>query len=212
MVRYVNVRDRYYQREYHHFGFGPRMNDTPLVIMWPNEDGSVTLSQRQASGHTAPVPVASPPHTATVSSLTDLSDEISPILAFDIPQDAHDDGDGTMIWAFGVTRPDPPADADLVQHQDAGTFVLEARKHGDDGDSDDAPSSPMPSTSSHPTSSSLALALSSSGAAVSSSSAPPGLSATSPAPPILYCKLIAITFRYKLIVISVTDATTGLYI
>lgn len=48
-----------------------------------------------------------------------------------------------MIWAYGVTRPDPDPDADLVQHLDAGSFVLAARKHDGegDGDEDDGPSS-----------------------------------------------------------------------
>ena len=54
-------------------GFGSQMANTPMVIMWPNSDGSVTLSQRQATGRVAPAVVTSPPRVATVSSSqTDL--------------------------------------------------------------------------------------------------------------------------------------------
>ena len=42
------------------------MQDTPLVIVWPNADGSVTLSQRQAPGRVEPTPVPVPPRKATL--------------------------------------------------------------------------------------------------------------------------------------------------
>lgn len=35
-----------------------------MVIMWPNRDGSVTLSQRTATGHSEPKVDSSPPRTA----------------------------------------------------------------------------------------------------------------------------------------------------
>ena len=35
-------------------GFGDSMTTSQMVIMWPNKDGSVTLSQRTASSHTQP--------------------------------------------------------------------------------------------------------------------------------------------------------------
>ena len=35
-------------------GFGDSMTTSQMVIMWPNKDGSVTLSQRKASSHTQP--------------------------------------------------------------------------------------------------------------------------------------------------------------
>lgn len=47
------------------------MANTPMVIMWPNSDGSTTLSQRQASAEVMPTVVASPPRVAImVASLT----------------------------------------------------------------------------------------------------------------------------------------------
>lgn len=41
--------------------------DTPMVIMWPNSDGSITLSQRQAPSEIMPTLVANPPKVATVA-------------------------------------------------------------------------------------------------------------------------------------------------
>ena len=53
-------------------GFGGQMSNTPLVILWPNSNGTVTLSTRQASGHVQPTPVASPPRVPRVSNRTNL--------------------------------------------------------------------------------------------------------------------------------------------
>jgi hypothetical protein len=41
------------------------MTDSAMVIMWPNRDGSVTLSQRAAAGHVQPTVVQNPPRVAT---------------------------------------------------------------------------------------------------------------------------------------------------
>jgi Cytochrome domain of cellobiose dehydrogenase len=41
------------------------MTGSAMVIMWPNTDGSVTLSQRAATGHIMPTVVANPPRVAT---------------------------------------------------------------------------------------------------------------------------------------------------
>src|SRR5258706_6576162 len=40
------------------------MTTSQMVIMWPNKDGSVTLSQRKASSHTQPQLDRSPQRTA----------------------------------------------------------------------------------------------------------------------------------------------------
>jgi hypothetical protein len=42
------------------------MIHTHSVIMWNNEDGSTTLSQRYASRYAEPRPVSDPPRVATV--------------------------------------------------------------------------------------------------------------------------------------------------
>lgn len=38
-----------------------------MVIMWPNKNGTVTLSQRQAGGRIMPTVVRNPPRNATLS-------------------------------------------------------------------------------------------------------------------------------------------------
>jgi hypothetical protein len=59
-------------------GFGTQMINTPMVIMWPNADGTVTLSQRQAGGYSMPTVVNAPPRVATLQST--LSTASSPSL------------------------------------------------------------------------------------------------------------------------------------
>jgi len=54
-----------------HRGFGTSMIGTPMVIMWSNEGGNITLSQRQASGHIEPTVVAEPKRVASLAQ--DLS-------------------------------------------------------------------------------------------------------------------------------------------
>ena len=46
-------------------GFGTQMTDARMVIMWSNSDGTVTLSQRTATGLIEPVMDPSPPRKAT---------------------------------------------------------------------------------------------------------------------------------------------------
>ena len=48
----------------HFSGFGTSMTNSQMVIMWPNKDGSVTLSQRKASSHTQPQLDPAPQRTA----------------------------------------------------------------------------------------------------------------------------------------------------
>lgn len=43
------------------------MANSPMVIMWANADGSVTLSQRTAPGEIMPTVDLSPPRIATLS-------------------------------------------------------------------------------------------------------------------------------------------------
>lgn len=50
-----------------------------MVIMWLNTDGTMTLSQREATGHMMPTRVASPTNVATaVSSLSTVSQYHNP--------------------------------------------------------------------------------------------------------------------------------------
>ncbi|KAI0085480.1 hypothetical protein BDY19DRAFT_449511 [Irpex rosettiformis] len=127
-------------------GFGPRMDEAPLVVLWPNEDGSVTLSQRVADGHVPPQLDPDPPRVATISAHVDLSSDTSPILAFDIPNDNNTSQ--SLIWAFGVARPAPDVASNIDQHLDAGAFSLDLLKHGgkEEGEGEDGTSSSPSST------------------------------------------------------------------
>ncbi|OCH95655.1 hypothetical protein OBBRIDRAFT_720305 [Obba rivulosa] len=109
-------------------GFGTRMQNTPMVILWPNTNGSVTLSQRQATGEVEPLPVASPPRRArlVLQNYVRLPADVVPTLAFDIAK--NDDTVQQLIWAFGITPPDPDASANIEQHLDAGQFSLNLTK------------------------------------------------------------------------------------
>ncbi|KAL7283201.1 hypothetical protein ACG7TL_002628 [Trametes sanguinea] len=110
-------------------GFGAQMAGTPMVIMWRNADGSVTVSQREATGLVEPVPVVSPARRATLSRLSgpNSSPENSPILAFDIPSDGAN-ATQSLIWAFGITIPGADPASNIEQHLDAGTFTLNLTK------------------------------------------------------------------------------------
>lgn len=46
-------------------GFGTIMADSAMIIMWPNSDGSVTMSQRNATGLVEPLVDPLPPRVAT---------------------------------------------------------------------------------------------------------------------------------------------------
>jgi len=58
-------------------GFGSQMVNTPMVIMWSNSDGTITLSQRQAQREVMPTVVANPPRVATLNAaLSNVSGQI----------------------------------------------------------------------------------------------------------------------------------------
>jgi hypothetical protein len=47
-------------------GTGSQMAGSSMVVVWPNTDGTVTVSQRTATGNVQPVLVSSPPSIATL--------------------------------------------------------------------------------------------------------------------------------------------------
>jgi len=104
-------------------GFGQQMANSPMVIMWPNSDGSVTLSQRQAPAEVTPTVVSNPPRTATPQpSLSSLSGSY-PKLVYTIP--ANSDVSQGIIWAFSNQNPGSSAvDAAIVQHLNSGPTQL----------------------------------------------------------------------------------------
>lgn len=42
------------------------MSGSPIVVVWPNSDGTFTLSQRMATGHVMPEVDSNPPRVATM--------------------------------------------------------------------------------------------------------------------------------------------------
>lgn len=99
------------------------MANSPMVIMWPNSDGSITLSQRKTSAEVMPTVDPNPPRTATLqTSLSSLTGS-NPKLVYTIPADSETTQG--IIWAFGNVNPDDKAvDATLVQHLLSGPTQL----------------------------------------------------------------------------------------
>ncbi|TEB38159.1 hypothetical protein FA13DRAFT_727346 [Coprinellus micaceus] len=104
-------------------GFGSQMTGTPMVIMWANSDGSITLSQRQASREVEPSVVSSPPRVATLQDSLSVATGSNPKFVYTIP--ANSDTQQTIIWAWSSIQPSSSApDARLVQHTAQGTMSL----------------------------------------------------------------------------------------
>ncbi|KAH8833608.1 hypothetical protein DL96DRAFT_1577712 [Flagelloscypha sp. PMI_526] len=119
-------------------GFGKRMTKSPMVILWPTSNGSITLSQRYAMSHSEPNPSHNPPSIATVSdpiSVSWLTDNRT-TMSFAIP--VHEKlfknaSAVEMIWAYGRRRPTPEDDpnAHLWFHYKTGHVVLDLTKQLD---------------------------------------------------------------------------------
>ncbi|KAF8161057.1 hypothetical protein B0H34DRAFT_699258 [Crassisporium funariophilum] len=108
-------------------GFGRQMTNTPMVIMWTNIDGSVTLSQRSASREEMPTVVANPPRVAALSMGLSVVSTTTPQLAFIIP--TNGDSSQSVIYAYGSSAPSSSAvDATLLQHVDYGVLQLNLAK------------------------------------------------------------------------------------
>jgi hypothetical protein len=61
------------------------MANSPMVIMWTNSDGSITLSQREAPAEVMPTLVNNPPNVATLdTALSDAKDTSNTKFAFNI--------------------------------------------------------------------------------------------------------------------------------
>lgn len=109
-------------------GFGSHMVGSPMVIMWPNPDGSITISQRQAKSESLPAVVANPPRAATVSKDLSAASGQQPKLAYTIPADTNMQPE--LIWAFGTDTPSSSngATATFQQHLSMGTISLDLTK------------------------------------------------------------------------------------
>lgn len=96
-------------------GFGQVMKDAPMVMLWKSSNGSIVLSQRTASGHVKPTPVAQPPRTAAIAAAESSPLASQPIFAFSIPT-SGDASSQQLIWAASSTNPGDSADADVAFH------------------------------------------------------------------------------------------------
>ncbi|KAJ7762511.1 hypothetical protein B0H16DRAFT_1529050 [Mycena metata] len=107
-------------------GFGTQMSNAPMVIMWGNSDGSVTLSQRQAPAEVMPTVAASPPRVATKSTTLSTTSG-NAAFVYTIP--ANTDTKQSLIFAFGAQNPgSSDAAATLLQHLDEGLIQLDLTK------------------------------------------------------------------------------------
>ncbi|OBZ70665.1 hypothetical protein A0H81_09410 [Grifola frondosa] len=108
-------------------GFGTTMAGSPMVIMWPNSDNSITLSQRLATGEIMPIVDSNPPRAATLQeSLSDLAGS-TPTMVYTIP--ANSDTQQNIIWAFGTTNPDDSSpSANLLMHIMSGPTSIDLTK------------------------------------------------------------------------------------
>jgi len=115
-------------------GFGRKMNNTHMVIMWPNEDGTTTLSQRKAIGHVEPLPVADPPRVATLLTpkITAWHPANSTTFAFQVPANktllASAEPVERLIWAYAKSRPAKFSWSVLTEHYRAGFLRLNFTK------------------------------------------------------------------------------------
>ncbi|KAJ3563308.1 hypothetical protein NP233_g9019 [Leucocoprinus birnbaumii] len=111
-------------------GFGQQMTNSPMVIMWSNSDGSITLSQREASAHVMPTVVNNPPRVATLEQSLSSTSSNNVQYAFSIP--ANGDTTQDIVFAFGTTNPGSAAvDASLQQHIETGIAQLDLTRQSD---------------------------------------------------------------------------------
>ncbi|GLB35313.1 putative eukaryotic cytochrome b561 [Lyophyllum shimeji] len=113
-------------------GWGTRMEGSQMIIMWPNDDGSTTLSHRRAFGHTEPLPSEYPPRHAKIAKprvSTLWHPKAVGTLAFTIPVNktvlSWSNPTERLIWAYSKVRPDKPPYSELTQHYSAGFLRLD---------------------------------------------------------------------------------------
>ncbi len=121
------------------------MAGTHMVLVWPNDDGTVTLSQRYGRGHYEPQVVDNPPRVASI--IEPVATSVGPFsiskngvlrskfkliqwniprstrMAFNIPANKTalaEDPVEHLIWAYSMTRPKESNDAELLGHYRAG--------------------------------------------------------------------------------------------
>ncbi|KAL0563783.1 hypothetical protein V5O48_018280 [Marasmius crinis-equi] len=112
-------------------GFGSQMAGSPMVIFWSNSDGSITMSQREASGHVMPTVVSNPTRVASlVNGLSSSTGSIK--YTFIIPSDGNTSPN--LIWAYSTTNPgSSSSDANMDIHTAEGVTQLNLAEGGEAG-------------------------------------------------------------------------------
>ncbi|KAI3615678.1 hypothetical protein WG66_011837 [Moniliophthora roreri] len=111
-------------------GFGTSMTNSPMVVLWSNSDGSITLSQRQATERTMPTIVDNPPRVAVVENSLSATSGDKIQYAFTIPSSGN--SSPSIIWAFSDANPGSSAkDAKIHIHIDKGTTKMNFVKAAD---------------------------------------------------------------------------------
>ncbi|ADV21802.1 Conserved hypothetical protein [Cryptococcus gattii WM276] len=106
-------------------GFGSTMANTPMVITWPNSDGTITLSQREASSNVMPTVVSSPSRKATLKSSLSYSNSSSTSITFTVPSNPLITNQTSLIWAYSNKNPGNSAvNATIKQHTASGNTKL----------------------------------------------------------------------------------------
>jgi hypothetical protein len=106
-------------------GFGKSMLNSPMVVMWPNDDCSFTLSQREATDY-APPNVTEPARVATINEEWTYANETATSFTFSLATEANATASLEIIYAYSRTNPgsaDPAAP--LKGHAWAAPAVLE---------------------------------------------------------------------------------------
>ncbi|KAJ7632424.1 hypothetical protein FB45DRAFT_502792 [Roridomyces roridus] len=111
-------------------GFGGRMLNTHMIVVWEGDNGSPVLSQRYGVGHVEPVVEAHPERVASlVPSTVDLRAKSNySTIAFKIPYNKTEPRPGRIIWAYSLVRPDSDPSAQLTSHYVAGTVNMKLDK------------------------------------------------------------------------------------
>jgi len=99
------------------------------VVLWPNNDGSITVSQRRASSYAMPTVDPNPPFNASAEpSLSNLTIKRTK-LVFSIPSTSSNlnlNSTQNIVWAYGGTNPGSSSpSADLFKHLQSGHGSLD---------------------------------------------------------------------------------------
>ncbi|KAL0071593.1 hypothetical protein AAF712_001450 [Marasmius tenuissimus] len=122
-------------------GFGQRMAFSHMVVLWENDDGTTTLSQRYTESHEMPQFIAQPPRKAWLPDVkpADWHPHANSSMTFEVQRThgqlqsiSEDPLLTTFIWAFSYFRPGSASpETDIRQHYIAGSLRLDLNKELD---------------------------------------------------------------------------------